>query len=90
MSKFVVSIALCVGLLGAGAAATASAAQPVSQGCVGDTVTAAAHAVHPYGSAVSGFAHDTSNGNRAGVGDDLQALQAGQVPDEVFPNTCND
>jgi hypothetical protein len=89
MSKLIVSVALSIGLVGAGVA-TASAARPVSQACVGGTVSGGAHAVHPYGAAISGFAHDSAPDNHVGVGDDVQALQAGQVPDEVFPNTCND
>jgi hypothetical protein len=41
-----------------------------------------------FGSAVVGFAQEP--GNRPGLGDGVQLLQAGLVPDEVVPNTCND
>jgi hypothetical protein len=36
-----------------------------------------------------GFAQDP-NLPPPGLGDGIQALQAGVVPDEVVPNTCND
>jgi hypothetical protein len=41
-----------------------------------------------FGSAVVGFAQEP--GNRPGLGDGVQLLQAGLVPDELVPNTCND
>ena len=80
-----------IALAGIGSAiGFASAARPVSPACVGQTVSTGAQVVHPYGGAISTFARDTSNGNRPGVGDDVQALQAGDVPDTDFPNICND
>jgi hypothetical protein len=38
---------------------------------------------------VVGFAQDP-NLPPPGLGDGIQALQAGQVPDDLVPNTCND
>lgn len=84
--------------LAAGAAAgvmlasggVASAAQPVQQACLGESVSALASsqpAPGAFGAAVLGFAQDPTTA--PGLGDGLQALQAGQVPDEVVPNTCN-
>ena len=74
----------------AGLAAGAAAAQPVQQACLGESVSALASsqpAPGAFGAAVVGFAQDPTTA--PGLGDDLQALQAGQVPDEVVPNTCN-
>ena len=64
-----------------------SAAQPAAQGCVGETISANAHAFHPYGQAV--LVPNTPRNFFGTVGDAVNAVQAGQVPDEVFPNTCN-
>ena len=75
-------------VIGAGAA---GAATPASQGCVGSTVSGLAAVAHangiPYGQLVVGFAQDPFS--RPGLGDGVQLLQAGQVPDAVVPNTCN-
>jgi len=72
-------------------AGAAGAATPVSQGCVGSTVSGLAAAAHgsgvPYGQLVVGFAQDPFS--RPGLGDGVQLLQAGLVPDEIVPNTCN-
>jgi hypothetical protein len=68
-------------------AAPASAAQPVVQACVGTTFSAGAHATTPFGPVIVGFAQDPTS--RPGLGDGIQQLQAGQVPDEVAVNTCH-
>jgi hypothetical protein len=74
-------------LLGAG---SAHAATPVEQACVGTTFSNAAHNLPPgdLGAIVMGFAQEP--GNRPGIGDGIQNLQAGNVSDDVAPNTCND
>ena len=41
-----------------------------------------------FGAGVVGVAQDP-NLRPPGLGDGIQAPQAGQVPDEVVPNTCN-
>jgi hypothetical protein len=41
-----------------------------------------------FGQAVKGFAQTPDD--RAGLGDGIQAFQAGDVGDDVVPNTCND
>ena len=89
--RVVVAAGVCVGVvLGAGSAA--SAGQPANQACVGESLSALA-TTQPFpgafGSAVAGFAQDP-NLPPPGLGDGIQALQAGVVPDEVVPNTCND
>ena len=63
---------------------SASAAKPVVTGCVGASVSSNAKAEGPYGAFISSVARD------GGLGDDVQAVQAGLVPDELYENTCND
>jgi hypothetical protein len=74
-----------------GSGSVASAGQPANQACVGESLSALA-TTQPFpgafGGAVTGFAQDPAG--RPGLGDAIQAAQAGQVPDEVVPNTCND
>jgi hypothetical protein len=76
-------------ILGSGGAA--SAAEPANQACVGQSLSALA-STQPFpgafGAAVVGFAQAPDA--RPGLGDGIQVLQAGAVPDEVVPNTCND
>jgi hypothetical protein len=75
-----------------GPASAAGAAEPVNQACVGESLSGLA-TTQPFpgafGAGVAGFAQDP-NLPPAGLGDGIQALQAGVVPDEVVPNTCND
>ncbi|HZC69584.1 MAG TPA: hypothetical protein VE442_02710 [Jatrophihabitans sp.] len=75
-------------LLPLAAAAPAYAAQPAVQGCVGSSVGAAAQQPGPFGQFVNGVAHDPTS-VRPGVGDEVQTLAAGGLPDDEFPNTCN-
>ncbi len=75
-----------------GSASSASAGEPVDQACVGESLSALA-TTQPspgaFGAGVVGFAQDP-NLPPPGLGEGVQALQAGLVPDEVVPNTCND
>ena len=70
----------------------AGAATPVTKGCVGSTVSGLAAAARdsgiPYGQLVRSFAQDPNTAH-PGLGDGIQLLQAGLVPDEIVPNTCN-
>jgi hypothetical protein len=70
------------------AAGTASATQPVVRGCAGQSVSANAKALHPYGQVV--LSPNAPRNDFGTVGDAVQAFHAGQFPDEVLPNTCND
>jgi hypothetical protein len=72
-----------------GWSASAGAAQPVVHACVGTTFATAAHAPGPLGVVIKEFAQapDTAH---PGLGDGIQMLQAGLVPDDVAVNTCND
>jgi hypothetical protein len=70
--------------LGVGAA---GAATPAVKGCVGASVSAAADAFHPYG---RNFVSTITPRNEFGsLADGLHALQAGDVDDALYPNTCN-
>ena len=85
------SMVVAAGLIAA-VAAPASAAKPANQACVGESLSVLAKPPQPspgsFGAAVVSFAQDPSG--RPGLGDAIQAGQAGDVPDTVLPNTCND
>ena len=66
----------------------ANAAEPANQACVGESLSA--FAGPGFGQAIVFLAQvggpfDT----RPGFGDGMQRLQAGAIPDEFSPNTCN-
>ena len=61
------------------------AAKPNNQACLGHDFSGYAAGGAAFGGFVSGLA---STGQ--GVGDEVQAHLAGQVPDSVIPNSCND
>jgi hypothetical protein len=82
---------MVAGGLIAAVAAPASAATPANQGCVGESLSAlATNQTVPgdFGAAASGLAQDPTNA--PGLGDFVQLGQAGGIPDDVLPNTCND
>jgi hypothetical protein len=95
MKRALVHAAAAAGLaaglvLASGVAAGADA--PANQACVGTSFSFLASdqpAPGAFGGGVAGFAQDP-NLPPAGLGDGIQALQAGLVPDEVVLNTCND
>ena len=70
-------------------AGTAQAGRPATQGCVGSTLSSlASDQSFPgqFGAGVRSFAQSPG---KPGLGDGIQALQAGVVPDGTLPNTCN-
>lgn len=74
-----------------GLAGVAQAGPPANTGCYGESISALASnqpAPGAFGHGVRGFAQDPNG--RPGLGDGVQALQAGAVADNVVPNTCND
>ena len=85
MNKRKIIVATAVVAIGIGAG-TASAAQPVAQGCVGESVSANAQAFQPYGQAV--LAPNAPAGPFGKISDAVHSLQAGDLPNEAFPNTC--
>ena len=67
-------------------AGPALAAKPANHACAGESVSAGAHAIRPYGQVVvAPTARDAG-----GVGQIVQVILAGDFPDDAFPNTCND
>ena len=70
-----------------GGPVAARAARPAVRACVGHSLSAVASASTQFGQFVSSTARDPTD--HPGIGDAVQALQAGQVPDSAFPNTCN-
>jgi len=93
MRKLIVACLVAAGAV-TGVAGEAGASQPVVQACVGATFSGAAHALHEagappgsLGAIVSGFAQQDDG--HPGLGEGIQAIQAGLVPDEVAVNACN-
>jgi hypothetical protein len=78
-------------MLASAGVASASHPGPVLQACVGTTFSTAAANLPPgdVGALIAAFAQapDTAH---PGLGDGIQELQAGLVPDDVAVNTCND
>lgn len=75
----------------ASVAGVVDAGSPAQQGCYGESISAlASNQAFPgaFGAGVRGFAQ-APDGKR-GLGDGVELLQAGLVPDDVVPNTCND
>ena len=66
-------------------ATPAVAAQPNHQACLGEDIRSYAEGGSAFGSFVSGMA-----ATGGGIGTEIQAHLAGQIPDEVLPNSCND
>jgi hypothetical protein len=65
--------------------AQAFAAKPANQACLGKDMSGYAEGGSGFGGFVAGLAATTT-----GVGGEIQAHLAGQVPDSTMPNTCND
>jgi hypothetical protein len=75
-------------------AAPAGASTPASPGCYGESISAlASDQPFPgaFGAGTVGFAQAPTDEffPIPGLGDGVQALQAGLVPDAIVPNTCN-
>ena len=87
MKKFIMSCALVASAIGI-SAGTAAAGKPAVRGCVGESVSANAKALQPYG---KNFISEVAPTNDFGtLGNAVQAVQAGGVPDDAYANTCND
>jgi hypothetical protein len=93
MKRFAVLLAITAcALLGVGATA-ARASEPVMHACAGTTFSEDAREAQAgppgtFGQLVSGSAQAPGT-ERPGLGDGIQQLQAGLVPDTVAANTCN-
>jgi hypothetical protein len=79
--SFLAALGLNTGVAGA-------ASQPANQACVGESLSALA-TTQPFpgafGAGTVSFAQEPGP-----HGENIQAFQAGVVPDEIVPNTCND
>jgi hypothetical protein len=90
MKRLLVATSAAVAVV-TSAAGVVGAGPPANQGCYGESISGLAStqpAPGAFGDAVVGFAQAPDS--RPGLGDGVQLLQAGLVPDEVVPNTCND
>jgi hypothetical protein len=65
-------------------AQAALAGTPNNQACLGHDFSGYAQGGSAFGGFVSGLASGTQ-----GIGNEVQAHLAGQIPDSVIPNTCN-
>jgi hypothetical protein len=91
MKRFLVITSVATAATLGLASAVADAGEPASKGCYGESISALASSQPfpgAFGAAVVGFAQAPDG--RPGLGDGVQALQAGLVPDDVVPNSCND
>jgi hypothetical protein len=72
-------------------ASPASAAEPVQQGCVGETISVATQFLPPsvFGQLVANSARFDPINTQPGIGDTVHILQAGETAGLVF-TTCND
>lgn len=61
--------------------------QPAVRGCVGSSVSDAAHHLQPVGQFFSDLARDPYS--HPGISDNVHTLAAGGYTDEEIPNTCN-
>jgi Na+/H+-dicarboxylate symporter len=87
MKKIIISCALAASAIAVGAG-TVSAGKPAVQGCLGESVSANAKDFQPYGyNFISQVTPE--NGFGKGLGNAVQAVQAGLLPDDEYPNTCN-
>lgn len=77
--------ALLISVFAATVTPSAFAAKPNNQACLGEDVSGYAQGGADFGGFISSIAESTP-----GVGSDIQAHLAGQVPDSVIPNSCND
>jgi hypothetical protein len=89
--RIAAAVVMVTGGVVLGSGGVAGAAKPANQACVGESLSAlATNQPFPgaFGGAVVSFAQAPDG--RPGLGDLVQAGQAGLVPDAVLPNTCND
>ncbi len=85
MWRAALTVGIAVAIFLSVGGATALAAQPNNQACLGEDVSGYAQALWPLGQTVIKTLAQTGD-----LGSDVQAHLAGLVPDEVFPNSCND
>ncbi|MGH9246754.1 MAG: hypothetical protein ACRD29_21075 [Acidimicrobiales bacterium] len=64
----------------------AAAAKPNNQACLGVDASTGAQVLRPYSHIISGIATTAAGA----IGEEVQLHLAGEIPDSVFPSTCND
>lgn len=79
-------VSLIAGTLAIVAASPAGAVPPNNHACLGTDASSAARAIGGLGEFVS----TTATSAPQAIGNEVQQHLAGEIPDEVFPNTCND
>jgi hypothetical protein len=85
MRRYVVRAGLIVAMLLPAWASPAAAAVPNNQGCLGADFSTYAQ----NGSGFGHFIEALATNSTAGVGAEIQLHLAGQIPDTVIPNSCN-
>jgi hypothetical protein len=91
MRRLLIAIPVSLALVLGWSTGVADAGKPANQACVGESLSAlAVGSAGAFGAGVVGFAQEPDVPERIGLGDNLQVFQAGVVPDEIVPNTCND
>ena len=68
----------------------ALAAKPANQACFGVDFSGYAQTFRPLGQVITSFELGGTPIIQGGLGDEVQNHLAGNVPDIVFPNSCND
>lgn len=68
----------------------AFAATPANQACFGEDFSGYAKAFRPLGQVLTNFEVGGTPIIEGGLGDEVQNHLAGNVPDGVIPNSCND
>jgi hypothetical protein len=82
-----VAAALALAAGGICGTSPAWAEQPAVRGCVGFSVSDAAHHLRPVGQFFSDLARDPYS--HPGISDNVHTLAAAGYTDEEIPNTCN-
>jgi hypothetical protein len=86
MKRFLIGCAVAAAMVTVGMG-SASAGQPAVQGCVGESVMLHARFQQPYGQTV--INPNAPRNPFGSIGDAVQLIQAGQVPNFIYYNTCN-
>jgi hypothetical protein len=68
----------------------ALAAKPNNQACLGHDFSGYAKASQPFGQVITTFPVNGIPIIEGGIGAEVQNHLAGNVPDSVLPNSCND
>jgi hypothetical protein len=85
--KVIAAAALLALVVGSGPAA---AGPPANRACLGHDSSTTAQVLANSGSSLGEVVSGIATGEPAAIGDEVQAHLAGEIPDEVFANSCND